>query len=361
MRIALVLLAAFLTLPAAAHGAIAGPSQIDGSDVVFTAGPGEANRLTVTGQGPDTVVFEDAGATIDAGRGCTQLAANRVSCPRDTFVIVRLEDGDDEAQTSGELANAFVFLEGGQGADTLRGIIGVTVLDGGTGTDRLVGGGRSTRLSGVDIVRRGEFEDVPDHARERDEITCAPPAQGDGPFGPMPPLRVEVDANDVLTGPCPPHYVFLETFVVIEGTPGADSLVSNGPPTHVNGLAGDDILTGEGDDRLDGGEGQDRLFGHGLLLGGTGDDRLDGGSTSFLRRGARLDGQSGDDNLLGTPAGDTLAGGTGRDTITGRNGNDTVRARDGARDQVRCGSGRDRVSADRGDSVSRDCEVVSRG
>jgi Ca2+-binding RTX toxin-like protein len=363
LRTALIAsLAAALALPAVAHSAIAGPSQIEGSDIVFTAAPGEANRVTVTGQGTgqnQRVVLEDAGAQVQAGRNCTQLAPNRVSCPRSDFVIVRLEDGDDEAQTSGELVNTFVSLEGDQGSDSLRGIVGITSLDGGTGTDRLVGGSATIRLSGVDIARRGEFEDVPDHNRERDEIECAESFPGTN--RPLP-LRVEVDANDVLSGPCPPHYVFLETFVVIEGTEGADSLTSAGPPTRVNGLGGDDTLSGQDSgDRLDGGTGNDVLFGQGLLLGGTGNDRLDGGTGSGLRTGVRADGQSGDDEVLGTRVGDSLTGGSGRDTISARSGNDSIRVRDGARDRVSCGSGRDRVSADRGDTVSRDCEVVSRG
>jgi Ca2+-binding RTX toxin-like protein len=357
VRSALLLsIAALAALPAAASAAIAGPSQTEGSDIVYSAGPGEANRLTVTGQGADRVVFEDAGATVQAGRSCTQLAANRVSCPRTSFVIVRLEDGDDEAQTSGELADTFVSIEGAQGSDTLRGIVGITSLEGGTGTDRLFGGAQSPRLNGVDVVRTGEFGDVPEHDRERDEITCAEPST----FTPQP-VRVEVDANDVLAGPCPPHYVFLDTFVVIEGTAGADALTSAVPPTRVNGLAGDDVLSGEQDDRLDGGEGDDRLFGQGLLLGGGGDDQLDGGQGSGLRTGARLDGQSGDDEVIGTRAGDSLTGGSGRDTISAGSGNDSIRTRDGVRDRVSCGGGRDRVSADRGDTVSRDCEVVSRG
>jgi hypothetical protein len=35
--------------------------------------------------------------------------------------------------------------------------------------------------------------------------------------------------------------------------------------------------------------------------------------------------------------------------------------RDGELDHIGCGSGRDRVVADRGDDVARDCERVQRG
>ena len=47
--------------------------------------------------------------------------------------------------------------------------------------------------------------------------------------------------------------------------------------------------------------------------------------------------------------------------MRGDTGDDTIFARDRARDQIDCGRGRDRVVADRNDSVSRNCERVSRG
>jgi WD40-like Beta Propeller Repeat len=81
---------------------------------------------------------------------------------------------------------------------------------------------------------------------------------------------------------------------------------------------------------------------------------------------------------LGTPAGDALHGsilgdtmrslggadevlpGPGSDDVDSGAGADLIRARDRERDAVRCGSGRDRVLADRRDRVARDCERVVR-
>ncbi|TMK96003.1 MAG: hypothetical protein E6G42_00640 [Actinobacteria bacterium] len=73
-----------------------------------------------------------------------------------------------------------------------------------------------------------------------------------------------------------------------------------------------------------------------------------------------LDGGRGDDLLFGGPGADLLDGGPGRDYLDGGPGPDTILAADGARDTIRCGPGRDRVFADRVDTVSRDCEIVSR-
>ena len=343
---------ALLALPGAAHAGMAGTDQIEGDDIVFSGDPGEANRLTVTGQGEGTVVFEDAAAPITPGEGCTAVTPNRVTCTRATFVIVELEDGDDEVTTAGDFGQAPVFLDGDQGSDLIRGEVGRTHLEGGVGTDRLFGGAESQSLDGVDLVRRGEFDEMPDHNRERDELTCADP----------PELGVRVDANDVVNGPCGQRDVFLETFVLIEGTEGPDNLTAAGEPSRVFGFGGDDSIFGAGvEDRADGGAGNDRLFGQGLLLGGTGDDRLDAGARSGAPARPRLDGQSGDDQVLGSASGDNLAGGSGVDSVSGRDGNDSIRTRDGVRDKVRCGNGRDSVSADRRDSVASDCERVSRG
>lgn len=350
---ALALLAA---LPASAHGATAGAGQIDGDDIVFSADPGEANRLTVTGDG-NTVVLEDSANPIRPGRRCTAVTANRVTCEVGFgFVIVSLEDGDDEVTTTGTFGERIVSIGGDQGADTIRAEAGRASISGGTGTDRIIGGPQTESINAVDLVRRGDFGEMPDHNRERDEVTCAEPAAGVQRQG------IRVDPNDVVSGPCGPVSLFLEDFVLIEGTEGPDELVAAGEPTRLFGLGGDDSIFGaDVDDRADGGPGSDRLQGGGLLLGASGNDRLDAGTRSFYQGRPRLDGQSGDDQVLGSAVGDNLAGGSGADAISGRDGNDVIRARDGTNDRVRCGNGRDRVTADRGDVVVSDCEVVSRG
>ena len=79
--------------------------------------------------------------------------------------------------------------------------------------------------------------------------------------------------------------------------------------------------------------------------------------------GARADGlrgTAGPDRLSGLGGNDRLYGGKGRDRLDGGSGDDSIFAVDGVRDVVRCGTGRDRVSADRADTVARDCESVSR-
>jgi hypothetical protein len=75
------------------------------------------------------------------------------------------------------------------------------------------------------------------------------------------------------------------------------------------------------------------------------------GQGDVLRGTARpdlIDGRAGNDVLYGRAGDDRLTGGTGNDRLIGGAGTD----------EIVCGRGRDTVSADRFDSVARDCEVV---
>jgi uncharacterized repeat protein (TIGR01451 family) len=72
-----------------------------------------------------------------------------------------------------------------------------------------------------------------------------------------------------------------------------------------------------------------------------------------------LDGRAGRDHLFGYAGNDILIGGPGKDIIDAHTGNDTIYARDKTRDVVRCGPGRDTVTADKIDRLTN-CEKVSR-
>ena len=98
------------------------------------------------------------------------------------------------------------------------------------------------------------------------------------------------------------------------------------------GSNGRDVLNGtRRGDRLRGLGGSDRLRGRG------GKDCLSGGS--------------GNDSLSGGSGNDRLSGGSGRNRYSGGPGNDRINARNGRAERVSCGSGRDRVRADRGDTL----------
>jgi Ca2+-binding RTX toxin-like protein len=106
-----------------------------------------------------------------------------------------------------------------------------------------------------------------------------------------------------------------------------------------SGLEGDPPARADGSDRLTGGKGEDALY------GGGGTDRIVGGS--------------GRDLLVGGAGNDRLVGGPGRNRYVGGSGNDSINSANGVRELVDCGFGRDRVRADRRDTLSG-CEVVTR-
>ncbi|MFN2472202.1 MAG: hypothetical protein ABR583_14685 [Gaiellaceae bacterium] len=67
-----------------------------------------------------------------------------------------------------------------------------------------------------------------------------------------------------------------------------------------------------------------------------------------------------DDTICGRRGYDVIDGNAGRDAVRAGAGNDLIDARDGEPDDISCGSGADRVLADRADVVAPDCERVRR-
>jgi Ca2+-binding RTX toxin-like protein len=95
------------------------------------------------------------------------------------------------------------------------------------------------------------------------------------------------------------------------------------------------IDVGPGDDRVTGGPGND------TIIGGAGNDQLKGGG--------------GDDTLDGGAGDDRLDGKAGVDVLAAGDGNDRVKSRDRLGEDVACGPGTDRVTADVEDTL-HDCE-----
>ena len=66
------------------------------------------------------------------------------------------------------------------------------------------------------------------------------------------------------------------------------------------------------------------------------------------------------ETIRGTARADFIDPRAGRDRVHGGSGHDRIKAQDQFVDRVRCGPGRDLVTADLRDSVARDCELVVR-
>ena len=163
--------------------------------------------------------------------------------------------------------------------------------------------------------------------------------------------------------------VMAVTLVVAGGVALAVNKVGTNGPDTLRGTNGDDTLIGNG--------GNDKLFslnGRDNLLGGPGKDCLLCVTENRFFAGDKI--------LLGGPGNDLVWAGKGSDTVAGGEGNDLlpddgvsefskdrfsggpgddvidVMHHRSARDLVVCGSGFDRVAADRKDVVAPDCEKV---
>ena len=140
----------------------------------------------------------------------------------------------------------------------------------------------------------------------------------------------------------------------LRGTNGADNLIGKGGSDRIFSLAGrDNLLGGPGRDFMLGGTPRRASGGDKSMVGGPGNDAVGGGL--------------GSDNVVGQEGNDLLVGGPGlvpreasNDKLLGGDGNDVfdVLNKPAGRDVVLCGSGFDRVLADRKDVVAPDCEKV---
>ena len=181
-------------------------------------------------------------------------------------------------------------VNGSAGDDTIRGGDDHDDLDGGVGADTLDGGSGWDRMSG------GEGRDLVDYSTRTGGVSIDLDGRwDDGHAGEQDYVRSDV-----------------EDFV---GGKGDDNLTGDGDANRIWGGAGgkDQIDGGDGDDSLDGGDGDDKLKGgddDDGIAGGAGADELDGDSGDDS-----LDGGDGDDEVRGERGADRTAGGAGYDTV----------------------------------------------
>jgi hypothetical protein len=144
------------------------------------------------------------------------------------------------------------------------------------------------------------------------------------------------------------------------GTDGPDTLRGTNGDDNLVGKGGNDILIAlAGDDNLLGGAGKDVVLGGSFARSFGGDKNLVGGDGNDFVGGGK-----GSDNMVGGDGNDFLfeccLRESSKDTLSGGSGNDVIDVshKPAVKDVVACGSGRDRVLADRADQVAPDCEKV---
>ncbi len=256
-------------------------------------------------------------------------------------IIVDGDDGDDFITGSLDIAST---LNGGDGTDVLIGGTQADLLNGGDGQDLLNGGDENDTLNGGDggdVINGQVGDDVVNGGSSGDTINGGSGADTlNGQSG-----------TDLIAGDTDDD--------VIDGGSGSDTLDGGlGNDSLSGGTEADSLLGNLGADTLNGDGGNDSLFGgddDDLVFGGTDDDSLNGENGNDI-----VNGNSGNDTALGGADDDTILGGsgndllfgdgdltqlelTGDDRILGHIGNDTIFGGSGA-DFIDGGGGDDAVS-----------------
>jgi Ca2+-binding RTX toxin-like protein len=377
----LIPVAAALCSVAAAAPAQAGTVTYEGDTLVYRAGPGEDNLVTLYGSSqPGRINIGDTSANSNSvpfdrcddrtadgfGIDCDMPARIRLELgdgvdgisfgsdwPKSINAEARLGDGADRIEHL-DRAPSSVTIDGEAGNDTITGGSGNDVIRGGPGNDSLTGGPGDDRLEGGD----GDDNLKPDYYAD--------------PFG-----------NDVVDGGAgkdtvedwdtpgsdhshPPVSISLDG-QANDGRPGEQDNVVN--VEHFESYISGHFVLSDGPDEVNAWSSTDE--GNSTIEGRGGADRLTGGN--YVEN---IDGGAGDDRLEGGYNNDTITGGPGRDQIYGDStasqcgylqsctvpfGNDTIYARDGEADQIDCGVGEDTVIADPADTIAPNCEKVDIG
>jgi Ca2+-binding RTX toxin-like protein len=313
----------------------------DGGYDTIVGGPGDD---TLNGRGGadwldpawgDPAVDQAGADTYQGGGG----AGDTLDYGGRTAGVAATQDGaanDGEVGEHDNVAGDIEEILGGGGDDFIVGGAGPQSLSGNGGNDRILGG------AGADTIDGGPGDDRVDAGAGNDLIS--------GDFA-------SVGADDVHGRAGVDRFVSHEAPSTIslddaanDGLAGqnihsdVENVTSDSPRVTLWGSAGANDLTVRAPDAEficapstePGAE----------MHGGAGNDTL----TMYYRR----------DRLYGDDGADTINGGCGTDYLSGGKGFDTIYARDGDPDVVSCGAGIDVVTADKGDTVAKDCEIVYR-
>jgi Ca2+-binding RTX toxin-like protein len=356
MHARLAPLLATAALLAAAPAARADTITIQGSTIVYTGAPGEANQVDAS-RSTDCGALSSPCVRINASVNLAPSSATPPAqchtdgfdwvCPLPTSITYNLGDQDDQARDWDGAST----IDGGPGPDALFGRGGNDVIDGGPDLDFVIGGPDNDQLQGGlgdDVLESmANTFDAGDPADSSGTDTVAGgPGQDTMSYkGRTEPLSITINnvADDGAAGEGDLIQPDVES---VMGGNGNDTITGDAGPNLLYGLQGDDVIHGgPGDDTVDGGPGHDTV---------SGDDGVD--------------------RVFGGDDADVVDGGPGPDTISGDNetpclvgpcfeGADDIRARDGATDTINCYGGTDTVVADAVDRFpglygAADCESI---
>lgn len=348
--------------------------------LVYTASPGESNRLVVESKGKSGEFVQlgvlDSGAPLSAGAGCTGGGApgtpvtctmhapkynEQIYCGRDcaqfkpgtgwlASMRIELGDGDnsfDGSSLSGEYPDVYpMVVHSGAGSDRIATGSGNDEVDPGAGPDEVHTGKGYDRVlatatpDGPDLYDLGGngFDMVSYAARQ---VPVVADASGGGTAGESDRYEgvqflVGGSADDRLSG-----------VYALQGNGGEDLLTGTEGRDWIFGNDGNDTLRGMGgNDEMDGGNGDD------LLEGGAGDDRVQELGQSTVGDNLSLvettnEQTSGNDVAIGGEGNDILELGLENDVGRGEGGEDWLYG-EGGRDRLYGGPGPDIVAGEAG-------------
>lgn len=296
---------------------------------------GKGNDVLLGGAGSDHLKGEDGNDILIAGE--TSLQADQI---KNLSINSSINVSEFETSDGGENVlyggSGNDILIGDKGNDTLYGDIGDDIIYGGKGSDTINGD------EGEDILVGGEGSDEIVGGRDNDILIAGETT-----------LSANAIKNMVTSGT-----IDLSEFETtkmenntLSGGSGNDVLIGDIGNDEIYGETGNDIIFGgKGNDFLDGGYGNDIIVsGEGVdkARGGNGEDILIAGNTNLSVTAIRnlanqkdrinvnqfesqngddttLQGDSGNDLLIGDKGNDTLKGGSNDDYIYGGKGDDVL-------------------------------------
>jgi Ca2+-binding RTX toxin-like protein len=303
---------------------------------------GDGSDVMSGGEGLDTVEVEgslEKGDNFVLGRNSAdkaffertgldgQVGVGRFTLTVDSSEVFEVSGagGDDTFQVN-DLTGTGVNLvkfDGGAGNDTLDGTNTSTRLEaeGGLGDDKLIGSSVADTLNGGDgndIVAGEKGDDVMTGGNGNDTLEWDDGDGSDIISGGAGNDTVVVEgavvgADSFVLGKDAQNRAFFDR-VALDGTPGKGRFtltVDTSETFNVSGLGGDDSFTVNDLTNT-----EVNLV---IFSGGDGNDKFDGSGTSTL---LQLNGDAGDDTLIGGSGSDVITGGDGVDTLTGGGGSD---------------------------------------
>lgn len=341
---------------------------------------GAGNDELVGGSGDDTLSGGDGNDTVTGGAGADTLDGGAFFYDKVDYsgsaseVNINLSDGLAESggDAEGDVLSNFEQIAGSLHGDTI--VLGATGMDVGAngGNDTVTGGAGNDRVwggDGDDRIRGGAGDDLIEGQTGNDTL-------------------IGNSGNDTLLGGSGNDFFG-----------SSNGSLSLGDDYLVGGTGDDTFMASVGNNTMEGGDGSDTFIvldwnGIDVIDGGEGgsdDDHLDfsdrsqgidvsytgaesgtftawhTGDSSFteiervtltsaadtvdarsLTEGISVDGNNGDDTLLGGDGSDTFDGGTGNDSLDGGGGADTMTGGDGA-DTLLGGGGDDTLIGGLGD------------